>query len=139
MSEPIQTRRRKLCRSKIIICIWRAARGHGNRRWHCHHHFLQSGPGVSPAPAGTAFLIASVVDAISDPLIGSISDRFRSVGDGGCLLCSPLHYPSQCLFIFYQPLEELSETGYFIWLVTFLILLRLLTNLLPYSSRRPGS
>ena len=34
--------------------------------------------GVSPALAGTAFLIASIVDAISDPLIGAISDRFRS-------------------------------------------------------------
>ena len=34
--------------------------------------------GVSPSLCGTAFLIASLVDAISDPLIGVISDHFKS-------------------------------------------------------------
>ena len=34
--------------------------------------------GVSPSLCGTAFLIASIVDAVSDPLVGALSDRFRS-------------------------------------------------------------
>ena len=34
--------------------------------------------GVSPGLVGTAFLIASAFDALSDPLIGAITDRFRS-------------------------------------------------------------
>ena len=34
--------------------------------------------GVSPGLVGTAFLIASAFDALSDPLIGAFTDRFRS-------------------------------------------------------------
>ncbi len=34
--------------------------------------------GVSPALCGTAFLIASVVDAVSDPLVGALSDSVRT-------------------------------------------------------------
>ena len=34
--------------------------------------------GVSPALCGTAFLIASIVDAVSDPLVGALSDSVRT-------------------------------------------------------------
>ena len=34
--------------------------------------------GVSAYLAGIVFLVASIVDAVSDPLVGSLSDNFRS-------------------------------------------------------------
>lgn len=82
--------------------------------------------GISAALAGTAFLIASIVDAVSDPLIGAISDRFRSRWGRRHPFMFASALPIAISFYFlYQPLNGLSETGYFIWLVVFLVLLRL--------------
>ena len=81
--------------------------------------------GVSPALAGTAFLIASVVDAVSDPLIGAISDRFRSRWGRRHPFMFASALPIAATFYFlYQPLDGMTETGYFIWLTTLLVLLR---------------
>lgn len=82
--------------------------------------------GVSPALAGTAFLIASAVDALSDPLIGAVSDRFRSKWGRRHPFMFAAAVPIGISFYFlYQPADGLTETGYFIWLCVFLILLRL--------------
>ena len=82
--------------------------------------------GISAVLAGTAFLIASIVDAVSDPLIGAISDRFRSRWGRRHPFMFASALPIAISFYFlYQPLNGLSETGYFIWLVVFLVLLRL--------------
>ena len=82
--------------------------------------------GISAALAGTAFLIASIVDAVSDPLIGAISDRFRSRWGRRHPFMFASALPIAISFYFlYQPLNGLSETGYFVWLVVFLVLLRL--------------
>ena len=82
--------------------------------------------GISAALAGTAFLIASIVDAVSDPLIGAISDSFRSRWGRRHPFMFASALPIAISFYFlYQPLNGLSETGYFIWLVVFLVLLRL--------------
>lgn len=82
--------------------------------------------GVSPALAGTAFLIASIFDAITDPTVGTLSDRFRSRWGRRhpFMLASALPIAISFYFL-YQPIEGLSETGYFIWLTVFLLLLRL--------------
>ncbi|MCY4531478.1 MAG: MFS transporter [Gammaproteobacteria bacterium] len=83
--------------------------------------------GVSPALCGTAFLIASVIDGITDPLVGAYSDRFRSRWGKRrhpLMLASAL--PVGIAFYFlYQPIEGLSEMGYFIWLSIFLVLMRI--------------
>ena len=82
--------------------------------------------GVSPALAGTAFLIASIVDAVSDPLIGTLSDRFRSRWGRRHPFMIASALPLAITFYFlYQPLDGLDETGYFIWLTTFLVLMRI--------------
>ncbi|XOV85466.1 MAG: MFS transporter [bacterium] len=82
--------------------------------------------GVSPALAGTAFLIASIFDAVSDPLIGAISDRFRSRWGRRHPFMFASALPIAVTFFFlYQPMQGLTETGYFIWLTVFLVLLRL--------------
>ena len=82
--------------------------------------------GVAPSLCGTAFLIVSLVDAVSDPLIGALSDRFRSQWGRRhpFMLASAL--PMAIAFYFlYQPLEGLSEMALFAWLTSFLVLLRL--------------
>ena len=82
--------------------------------------------GVSPALVGTAYLIASAFDALSDPLIGAITDRFRSKWGRRHPFMFASALPIGVSFYFlYQPADGLTETGYFIWLCVFLILLRL--------------
>lgn len=85
--------------------------------------------GVSPSLCGIAFMIVNIFDAISDPLVGAISDRFHSRWGRRhpFMLLSAL--PLAVFFYFlYQPISGLSETGLFVWLVTFLILLHLATS-----------
>lgn len=82
--------------------------------------------GVSPALVGTAFLIASAFDALSDPLIGAITDRFRSKWGRRHPFMFASALPIGVSFYFlYQPANHLTEIGYFVWLCFFLILLRL--------------
>ena len=71
--------------------------------------------GVSPGLCGTAFLIASIVDGITDPLVGVYSDRFRSRWGRRHPLMLASALPIAVTFYFlYQPINGLSETGYFI-------------------------
>lgn len=82
--------------------------------------------GVSPALVGTAFLIVSIIDAVSDPAVGTLSDRFRSRWGRRHPFMFLSAVPIGVAFYFlYQPLEGLGETGLFIWLTAFLALLRL--------------
>ena len=82
--------------------------------------------GVSPGLCGTAFLIASIVDGITDPLVGVYSDRFRSRWGRRHPLMLASALPIAVTFYFlYQPIDGLSETGYFIWLTFFLVSMRI--------------
>lgn len=82
--------------------------------------------GVAPALCGTAFLIASLVDGISDPLVGAISDHLRSRWGRRHPLMLASALPIAITFYFlYQPIDGLSEMGYFFWLTAFLVLMRL--------------
>jgi Na+/melibiose symporter-like transporter len=82
--------------------------------------------GMSPALFGLAFMIAMVVDAISDPLIGGLSDRVNTRWGRRhpFMLASilPLVIAFYCL---YQPPSGLSEQGLLIWLVVCLVIVRL--------------
>lgn len=82
--------------------------------------------GLSPAVVGTAYLIASIIDAISDPLVGFLSDRFQSRWGRRhpFMLFSALPIAVGFFFL-YQPIDGLSDTGLFIWLLTFLVMVRL--------------
>ena len=82
--------------------------------------------GVSPGLCGTAFLIASIVDGITDPLVGVYSDRFRSRWGRRHPLMLASALPIAVTFYFlYQPINGLSETEYFIWLTFFLVSMRI--------------
>ena len=81
--------------------------------------------GLSASLCGVVFLIASVVDGISDPIVGAFSDQFRSRWGRRhplmFLSAFPLAIAFYCL---YQPPEGLSEAGLFAWFLLFLILVR---------------
>ncbi len=81
--------------------------------------------GLSGTLAGLAVTIALAFDAVSDPLIGGISDRWRSpLGRRHPFLyAAPL--PMGLFFIgIYAPPDGLSGWGLFAWFTTFTILLR---------------
>ena len=82
--------------------------------------------GVSAALCGIVFLVASIVDAVSDPLVGSWSDHFRSRWGRRhpFMLFSAL--PLTVGFYFtYAPPEGLTEMQYFWWFMASKITLRL--------------
>jgi len=81
--------------------------------------------GVSAALCGTAFLIASIIDAVSDPLVGALSDSVRTRWGRRhpfmFLSALPLAISFYCL---YQP-PDLSELGLFVWFTVFFVTLRI--------------
>ena len=82
--------------------------------------------GVSPALAGLAYLIVSIVDAVTDPLVGAWSDRFHSRWGRRHPFMFFSAFPIAIGFYFlYQPISGLSEAGLFVWLIVFFALVRL--------------
>ena len=83
--------------------------------------------GLSGSLAGTAVAIAIVADAVTDPLVGSISDRFRSKYGRRhpFLFFAPIPL-ALSIFLMFNPLESLigSQLALFAWFTTFTILLR---------------
>ena len=85
--------------------------------------------GVPAALCGVAYLVASIVDAVSDPLVGAISDRFRSRWGRRHPLMLMSALPLTVSFYFlYQPVSGLGEGGLFWWMLGFLVLLRISTS-----------
>ena len=87
--------------------------------------FYTSVLGLSGTLAGLAVTIALAFDAISDPLVGGISDRWRSrLGRRHPFLyAAPV--PMGLFFIaIYAPPEGLGGLGLFAWFTTFTVLLR---------------
>jgi len=82
--------------------------------------------GVSASLCGVVFLVASIVDAVSDPLMGMWSDNFRSRWGRRhpFILFSilPLTVGFYCM---YNPPSGLSEAQYFWWFLGTMITLRL--------------
>ena len=83
--------------------------------------------GLSGTLVGAAVLIALIVDAITDPIMGGISDEWRSKLWGRrhlFMLLSAIPTGLGLWFIFSPPLS-LSNTNLFIWMLGFTILVRL--------------
>lgn len=82
--------------------------------------------GMSPALYGLAFMIAWVVDAISDPVIGSLSDHVNTRwGRRHPFMFAAVIPFFVAFYCLYQPPSGLSEQGLFIWLVACLVIVRL--------------
>ena len=82
--------------------------------------------GLDPVLTGTATIIALVFDAVSDPLVGVISDNWKSKKWGRrhpfmFLSAFPLGITIWLLFL---PPETLGQSGLFWWMTIFTILVR---------------
>ena len=81
--------------------------------------------GVPGTLAGLAITIALFVDAISDPLIGAWSDRWRSkLGRRHpFMFAAPLPVMA-CLFLIYSPPADWGSVGLFLWLTVLTVVMR---------------
>ena len=81
--------------------------------------------GLSATLCGVVFLIASVVDGISDPLVGAFSDQFKSRwGRRHPLMFFSAIPLAISFYLLYQPISGLSETGLFVWMLVFMVIMR---------------
>ena len=86
--------------------------------------------GLSGSLTGLALGIALIVDAITDPLMGSISDNFRSRwGRRHPFMVGAAVPLALSFFALFAPPADLSTTGHFLWLTAFTILTRLMMTI----------
>ena len=93
--------------------------------------------GLSGTLAGLAMFIALSWDAISDPVVGSWSDSFRSRWGRRHPLLVAGGLPTALLFLaLFSPPEQMGEMGIFIWLLGVSILLRTFLTIyfIPYTA-----
>ncbi len=81
--------------------------------------------GLSGTLAGLALFIALCFDAVSDPLVGSVSDFARSRWGRRHPFMYGAAVPfALSFFLLFTPPVGLSDTGLFFWLLTFAVLTR---------------
>ncbi|SBT13203.1 glycoside-pentoside-hexuronide (GPH):cation symporter [Vibrio celticus] len=92
--------------------------------------------GLSPAHMGTMFLLVRFIDAVTDPLMGSIVDRTRTKHGRyrPYLLWMAVPFGAACMFAFYTP--DFGETGKIIYAYASYIFLTLMYTAInvPYCA-----
>jgi Na+/melibiose symporter-like transporter len=87
--------------------------------------YYQQVLGVSGSLAGLALAISVFVDAITDPIVGQVSDRLNTRWGRRhpymAIAAIPL---SISFFLLFNPPEDLSSLSVFIWLLVFAVLAR---------------
>ena len=100
--------------------------------------FFSNVMGVPPLMVVLATTIALIFDAISDPLMGQISDNFRSEkwGRRHKFMLFAIIPTGIALALLFAPPESLGNTGLFFWMLCFLLLVRLGLTIygVPYYS-----
>lgn len=82
--------------------------------------------GLPGTLSGTAIFIALCVDAVSDPLVGSFSDHFRSrLGRRHPFMYGAALPMAGSFWLLFNPPGDLGETGLFAWMTAFSIAVRL--------------
>lgn len=81
--------------------------------------------GVPGTLAGLAITIALIFDAVTDPLVGAISDRWKSKWGRRhpFMFAAPLPV-MLCLFMIYSPPSGLGSFGLFLWLTVLTVSMR---------------
>ena len=80
--------------------------------------------GLSGTYAGLAVGIALMIDAITDPMAGSLSDNWRSrLGRRHPFIYASIVPMAICFFLLFSP-PELDQFGLFLWLLSFAVLTR---------------
>jgi GPH family glycoside/pentoside/hexuronide:cation symporter len=86
--------------------------------------------GLSGSLAGGAALLALIVDAVSDPMVGQLSDRFKSRwGRRHPFMLAGAIFFGVAMFILFSPPAGLSEYGLFYWMLGWSVCVRLLLTL----------
>ncbi len=81
--------------------------------------------GIPGTLAGLAITIALFFDAVTDPLVGAWSDRWRSkLGRRHPFMFAAPLPVMICLFFIYSPPTFLGDTGLFLWLTVLTVLMR---------------
>ncbi|MGR5142270.1 glycoside-pentoside-hexuronide (GPH):cation symporter [Photobacterium sp. DNB23_23_1] len=92
--------------------------------------------GLSPAHMGTMFLLVRVIDAVTDPLMGSIVDRTQSKHGRyrPYLLWMAIPFGGACMLAFYTP--DFGETGKIVYAYASYIFLTLMYTAInvPYCA-----
>jgi Na+/melibiose symporter-like transporter len=98
--------------------------------------------GLEPALAGLAILVALCVDAVTDPLMGTISDRTNSVWGRRhpymFISFIPISIGYILLFL-PNPEWDITQTNLFLWMVSFTILTRVGMTLFDIPHRGLGA
>jgi glycoside/pentoside/hexuronide:cation symporter, GPH family len=91
--------------------------------------------GLSGTLSGMALLIGLMVDAVTDPLMGSVSDNFRSRFGRRHPFMGMAAIPlSISFYLLFAPPSGMDQTGLFAWLTTFVICVRVMLTVfqVPY-------
>lgn len=81
--------------------------------------------GLSGTLAGTALLLAMIADAVTDPLVASISDNHRSrLGRRHPFIYGSAVPMASFFIVVFLPPDGLGQFGLFLWLTGFTILVR---------------
>jgi len=81
--------------------------------------------GIPGTLAGLAITIALFFDAITDPLVGAISDRWRSkLGRRHPFMFAAPLPVMLCLFFIYSPPDSFDSFGLFLWLTVLTVIMR---------------
>jgi len=83
--------------------------------------------GVSGSLVGMASLLALVIDAITDPMVGQLSDRFKSRWGRRhpFMLFGAIPF-GITIFLLFSPPAGMDEQGLFAWMLGFAIIVRIL-------------
>ena len=78
--------------------------------------------GLSGTAAGLVIFLALIVDAVTDPLVGHVSDHLRSRwGRRHPLMYAAALPMAVCFFLLFSPPDAFDKTGQFVWMLTFTI------------------
>ena len=91
--------------------------------------------GLSGSMAGAAIFIALLVDAVTDPLLGSISDNFRSRwGRRHPFIYASAAPMAICFVALFSPPETSNQTTLFLWMLAFSVGVRVSMTLYAVPS-----
>ena len=112
--------------TKLLYGVGQAAEGLKNGAFGVFLLFYYSQVlGLGASYAGLAVGIALVFDAVTDPLAGSISDRFKSrFGRRHPFIYASIVPLTVAFYLLFSPPPELSQAQLFIWLLVFAVLTR---------------
>lgn len=131
-------RKRKLSvKTKLLFASGAACEGAISAAGSINIIFYNQILGVPPSLCGIAFAISMIADAITDPIIGTMTDKSDSViGRRHSFMIMSIFPMAVGIYFLYAPIEGLSQFGYFLWLVCFLLLTRfgLTLYLIPHDA-----